>query len=151
MNLTRLNSNSGLYEHTHSPTKADLTDQDASGSLDTTAHRCFTHSRRSGHGDPAGKQSSLPSDHHHHQRRRLSLVDFTIASRPIQPRRIIVLPACLLLQVICPEMTETDTVDIWKPTHQLPKREIGIERFFKGKSDGTCLRGPTALGSIDSD
>lgn len=27
MNLTRLNWNSGLYEHTHSPTKADLTAQ----------------------------------------------------------------------------------------------------------------------------
>lgn len=44
MNLTRLNSNSGLYEHTRLPTKADLTVQNAGGSLDTTAHWCFTQS-----------------------------------------------------------------------------------------------------------
>lgn len=77
MNLTRLNSNSGLYEHTRPPTKADLT-------VDMPAE---AQSRRPGLEAP--RMESLLSvlrPPPGPAAARLSLVDRTVAPRPIQPR-----------------------------------------------------------------
>lgn len=81
MNLTRLNSNSGLYELTQSPSKADLTVHmraEADTHNSSLAPHPITAVRASQ--GPARSQSSLPSDYqhyHHYQWRRLSMVDCT--------------------------------------------------------------------------
>lgn len=76
--------------HTQSPSKADLTvhmraEADTQQQPTAVALHPITAVRPQ---DRARNQSPLPSDHHHrhYQRSRLSLVDCTVALRPIQPR-----------------------------------------------------------------
>lgn len=82
MNLTRLNSKSGLYEHTRPPTKADLAvhmqaEAQEQHRPDVVRPTMAVRPSRPRHQSMPSSLFPLPSDHHRQQRRRLSLVDFT--------------------------------------------------------------------------